>query len=123
MLIKNVTYNEYPPAFEVRRSGAKAVVVFPTDIEEIQIEEQVEPSENVSSLLPEIGSGTSTTTQYLAHKVYQLETNWTPNIEQRIEANFAGWLAKAKIPAVQEATLSDVVEAVNALTELVLGGE
>lgn len=123
MLIKNVTYNEQPPLFEVRRSGGKAVVVFPTNVEEIQVDVQEEQPDNGGSGLPEIGSGASTVTQYLAHNVYQLETNWTPNIEQRIQDNFEGWLAKAKIPESKEATLSDVIEAVNALTEVILGGE
>ena len=123
MLIKNVTYSEQPPSFEIRRAGSKAVIVFPCDVEEIQVEETEPETEESSSGLPELGGGTKTVTQYVAHNVYQLETNWTQNLEQRVSANLEAWKARAMIPEEKEATLSDVIEAVNTLTEIILGGE
>lgn len=127
MHIKDVTYNAQPDPFEIRRAGSKAVIVFPTNVEEVEVSEEpiVQDGGNGSGL-PEIGGGSSeatTTTQYIAHDVYQLETNWTPNLEQRVTNNFQAWLNKAKIPESKEATLADVIEAVNALTEVILGGE
>lgn len=123
MLIKNVTYNSQPDTFEIRRSGAKAVVLFPCDVEEIEIDNTPEMQNENESGLPEIGSGSSTTTQYIAHNVYYLETNWTANLEQRVAANVEGWKALAMVPESKEPTLNDVIEAVNALAEVVLGGE
>ena len=123
MLIKDVTYNELPEPCEIRRAGGKAVIVFPTNIEEVTVEDISEPEVNSQGGLPEMGVQSSTITQYIAHNVYQLETNWTPNLAQRVSDNYQAWLTKAKIPETKEATLADVIEAVNALTEVILGGE
>ena len=38
MLIKNVTYSEQPPSFEIRRSDSKAVIVSHCDVEDTEPE-------------------------------------------------------------------------------------
>lgn len=102
MLIRNVCYQEMPERFEVRRHGGKmATVLFPTEIIETE-----DPEGN---------------TQYLAKKVYVLETGWTQGIEERISGRFDAWLAKAKEPQEAATTLDDLVEAINTLTDIVMG--
>ena len=102
MLTRNVYYSERPKQFLITSMGTKAVVEFPLDVTEIEAEETV---------------------QYLADKVYSLTTKNTADLEARIQANYDEWLEKAKEPEPQNVTLADVVEAVNVLTDLILGGE
>ena len=81
----------------------KAVVEFPLNVKKVTTEDG---------------------TQYLAENVYSLETVNTPQLEQRIKDNFNMWLERAKADEpVQPTTIDDVVEALNALTEFVIGGE
>lgn len=101
MLIRNVFYQERPDQFELRRHGMMATVVFPTDVAETETEEG---------------------TAYVAGKVYVLETGWTQGLEERIQGNFSKWLANAKKPEEQKTTLDDLVEAINTLTDIVMGG-
>lgn len=61
--------------------------------------------------------------QYLAESVYSLITVNTSNLAERVEQNYEAWLDKAKEPKAEEVTLEDVMDAVNALTDIVLGGE
>lgn len=97
MLIKNVYYQEQPEPFEIRRYGKNmATVVFPTEVSETEEGD------------------------YLATKVYALDVNYTTNLRERIENNFEAWLSRAKKPEIKEATLEDVIEAVNALTDIIL---
>lgn len=100
MLIRNVYYAEQPDEVIVTERGGKAIIEFPTDVSEIETEDG---------------------TQYKADVVYYIETAATPNLKGRVEAEFDAWLDLAKIPAVQPTTLDDVVEALNALTEIVIG--
>lgn len=102
MWTENVIYSELPSRIMVYSNGNRARVEFPINVTELETE-----------------GGT----QYLAEKVYFLETAYTDTLANRIEANYDEWLAKAKQTEVQPTTLSDVVEALNALQELVLGGE
>ncbi len=105
MLIKNVYYSQQPPQFEIRRSDRKAVVLFPTDVTRVPAnEEDEEPG-------------------YLAENVYYLVTGWTENLESRILSDPSKWLKVAKIPTPVQTTIPDLEEAINTLTEIVLGGE
>jgi hypothetical protein len=101
MLMKNVYYQEPPAPFEIRQHGKNATILFPTAVETVEGEEE---------------------TQYFAKRVYVLETGYTPNLEERINNNFDLWLARAKVPEEVPTTLDDVVEAINALTDIVMGG-
>lgn len=82
--------------------GKKAVVEFPVNVSEVEKEEGVE---------------------YVAETVYSLETTYTSDLADRIEASFDAWLDRAKVVEPQETTLADVIDAVNALTDIVLGGD
>lgn len=96
MLIKNVYYQEEPEPFEIRKHGKMATIVFPTEVEQTDAGD------------------------YLAKKVYALDVCYTFNLQDRIESNFERWLERAKEPDAKEATLSDVIEAVNTLADIVL---
>lgn len=85
----------------ISHSGHKAVVEFPQNVTEIETEEGV---------------------QYLAEKVYSLVTEYTPDLESRISSDLEGWLNKAKEPEYKETSLADVIEAVNVLTDIIIGG-
>ena len=102
MQTKNVIYSEQPTQTMIYSNGKRARVEFPVNVTEIETEEG---------------------TQWKAEKVYFLETAYTETLASRIEANYAEWLDKAKQTEVQPATMSDVVDALNALQDLVLGGE
>lgn len=101
MLIRNVYYGEQPDNVIINERGGRAVVEFPIDVTEIPTEDGV---------------------QYKADKVYWLETSATPNLRARVEAEYEAWLELAKTPIAQPATLEDVVDAVNVLAEIVIGG-
>ena len=102
MMIKNEHYGERPNKVIVRSNGKEAVVEFPLNVTEIQTED---------------GS------QWLAETVYSMRTKDRPNLEERVSANYDAWLEAAK-KAVDPQTpqLSDVVDALNTLTDLILGG-
>ena len=102
MLTRNVYYGEQPDSVIVTERGGKAVIEFPTNVSEIEKEDG---------------------TQYNAETVYYVVTSATPNLKARVEAEFEAWLELAKEAVSQPATLDDVVEALNALTEYVIGGE
>ena len=102
MQTKNVIYGEQPNQVMIYFNGKRAKVEFPINVTEIETEE---------------GS------QWKAEKVYSLETAYTSDLAERVSENYEEWLDKAKQAEVQPATLSDVVDALNALQELVLGGE
>lgn len=101
MQTRNVYYSSQPNRVIVNAAGKKAVIEFPIGVTEIETEE-----------------GKS----WLAETVYSVETMATPNLETRVEANYDAWLELAKKPEPQSAVLEDVVDALNALTEIVLGG-
>ena len=102
MLTRNVYYSEQPNRVIVYTSGDKAIVEFPLNVSEVETEEG---------------------TMWLAEEVYAVKTANTPNLVERVEANYDKWLDLAKQPEPQAPALGDVVEALNALTEIILGGE
>ena len=102
MMIKNVHYGERPNKIIVYRNGGKAIVEFPINVTEI-------PTEDGS--------------QWLAETVYSIRTMDRENLEERIDANYAAWLEAAKNAVEPQApNLTDVVDAINTLTDLILGG-
>lgn len=101
MQTKNVYYSERPDKVIVTERGGKAIVEFPCRVEKIQSEDK---------------GG------WLAEIVYYLETMPTPNLRARVEAEYEAWLDVAKKPAPQPTNLADVVDAINALTDIIIGG-
>ena len=104
MLTRNVHYAEQPDTVIVNRTEKSeyAVVEFPLDVEEVEREEG---------------------TEYVAAEVYSLRTMNKPGLKDRVLDNYEEWLEKAKQPEPQTTDLADVVEAINVLTDLILGGE
>lgn len=102
MQTRNVYYAERPDDVIITANGESALIEFPVDVTEIVSDEG---------------------TQYKAKVVYSLKTRNTPNLTGRVLEHKDVWLAAAKVPEPQKTELSDVVEAINALTELVIGGE
>lgn len=102
MMTKNVYYTRRPDEFIVTTNGTNAVIEFPQNVVEVETDEQ---------------------TYYLAEKVYSVATKATPNLEERVRQNFEAWFEKAKQPEMERAELYDVIEALNALTEIVIGGD
>lgn len=100
MQIRNVYYAEPPENVIVNERGGKAVVEMPVNVIEIEEEDRHE---------------------WFAEIVYYIETTATPNLKERVEAEYEEWLEVAKIPTPQPASISDVVDALNALTEIVIG--
>ena len=78
----NTELSERPPVFTVNREGDRAVIIFYTDIKEIQREDGETAWEAVS---------------------WTLESSWTDNIMERIAENQATWLAEAQAEAYAEA--------------------
>lgn len=102
MQTRNVCYGELPNNVMVYTHGGEAVVEFPVNVTEV-------PTEDGS--------------QWVAETVYYVRTRNTPGLEGRINANYAAWLEAAK-KAIdpQTPTMADLVEAVNTLTDLLIGG-
>lgn len=102
MMIKNVFYAQQPNSVIINARGAKAIIEMPVDVSEIETED---------------GS------QWKAEKVYYTETMNAPGLQKRVEENYDLWIEVAKQPAPQEVSLQDVVEAINALTDIIMGEE
>ena len=105
MLTRSVFYSQEPERVSVHRigrTGYTARVDFPVNVQQVIMPDE-EP-------------------QYKAD-VYSVEVGFTVGLKERIENNYEAWLAVAKeIPAPQP-TINDVIEAVNELTDIILGGE
>lgn len=102
MQTKNVFYGERPDRVIVRSKGGEAIVELPVNVSEVEREDG---------------------TEWKAETVYSIRTMDRPNLKERVEANYEAWLDAAKKVAEPQATsLGDVVEAINALTDLILGG-
>ena len=101
MLTKKVYYTQEPPMVVVRHNGKNAVVEMPRDVEEVQTENGVE---------------------YLAENVYSVKTAYTPDLAERVAANYEKWLAAAAKTEPQKTTMEDIVEAISALTDILLEG-
>lgn len=102
MQTRNVYYSQKPDEVIVYTAGDKAIIEIPTGISEVETEDGV---------------------QYIADVVYRVQTMNTANLEERVKKNLDAWIENAKETEPQKTELSDVVEALNALTEIVLGGE
>ena len=104
MLTRNVFYSERPERVVVNRIGNTSTcrVDLPTNIEEVET--------------PDGG------TQYKAD-VYSINAGYTANLAERVEANYDAWLTVAQEVPIPEPTIQDVIDAVNDLTDLILGGD
>ena len=102
MQTRNVYYSQQPDRVIVNTRGSKAIVEIPVNVTEVETEDGK---------------------WWLAEVVYFFKTMNTPNLKERIENAYDTWLDLAKKPSPQTTELTDVVEALNALTEIVLGGE
>lgn len=102
MLTKNVCYTSQPNRSIVYHHGDNAIVEFPVNVVEVTTED---------------GS------QWLAEKVYSIRTRYTPGLENRVTVNYEAWFEAAK-KAIdpQTPTMADLVDAVNTLTDLLIGG-
>lgn len=74
--------SERPPVFTVNREGDRAVIIFYTDVQEVQREDGSSAWEAVS---------------------WTIESSWTDNIIDRITEDPAAWLAEAQAEAYTEA--------------------
>lgn len=101
MMTRNVYYAEQPDRVMVTAHGKTAIVELPVGITEVETEDGV---------------------QYRADIVYSISTRNTPGLKQRVEANYNSWLEVASVVEPQKATLDDAIEAINTLTDLVIGG-
>lgn len=103
MQTKNVYYAKEPDRVMVTTCGDNALVEFPIGVAKVQTDGGV---------------------QYFAKKVYSLKTRATGNLKERIERNYDAWLNMAQAEEeIPQTTISDLVEAVNALTDMILGGD
>lgn len=105
MVLKNVIYGNRPDNVIVTVRGRNALVEIPTDVTEHTDERDGE-----------------TAAEYIAGTVYAVQTLATANLKARVEDNINEWITLAKQTAPVEATIPDLVEAINVLTEIVLGG-
>ena len=101
MQTNDVYYSQRPGKFAVSRNDGKALIEFPVNVSEVETEDG---------------------TQWKAETVYSVETMDHAGLEERVEANYDAWLDRAKEVEPQTASLTDVVDALNALTDLILGG-
>ena len=104
MLTRNVHYLEQPDSVIVTENGRKAMVEFPLNVTEIEREIEGE-----------------TFTEYVAETVYSLPTIAVPNLKDRVLANYEAWLEQAMIPEPKETTIEDLVEVIDALTDMIIG--
>ena len=106
MQTRNVHYAQQPDRVIIRENAGKAIIELPINVAEITIERDGE-----------------TITEWVAEKVYYAHAIATPNIKERVENNYNAWLELASRPDTQQVTMDDLVEAINALTDIILGGE
>lgn len=103
MLTKNVIYAERPDTVivtPIAKTG-RCYVEFPVNIREEPVEDG---------------------TQYICN-LYTISRVLRPGLKEEVEANYEEWLEKAIIESEPELTVQDVMDAVNELAEIVLGGE
>lgn len=104
MQTKNVHYLERPDSVIVTENGRKAMVEFPINVNEVEREIEGEIF-----------------TEYIAETVYYLPTIAVPNLKERVLANYEAWLEQAMIPEPKETTIEDLVEVIDALTDIIIG--
>ena len=105
MLTRNVHYSEQPDSVMITSNGSISVIEFPINVTAYQKED-----------------GEETIWEWVAEKVYSVETVTTNNLKERVESRYSDWLELAKKAEPTETTISDLVEAINALTDMVIGG-
>ena len=101
MQTNGVYYASRPSRVMVTTFGDNANIEFPINVREVEAEDG---------------------TQYFAEKVFSLRTKATDDLLARVEANYEAWLEIAKLVKPPQTTVEDLVEAINALTDMVLGG-
>ena len=103
MLTKGVQYAHEPERVNIRRHGNGYMCT-------------VELAENVRQ-----EQGADGDAVWIAD-VYSLDAGYTAGIRERVERDRESWLAIAREIPVPKPTIEDVVDALNALTEAVIGG-
>lgn len=101
MLTKNVYFAERPDSVIIRTHDTKAIVEIPKGITKVETEDG---------------------TQYMAKELYSIETRNAPGLKERVEKNKNLWIEAAKKSEPAKASLEDVIEAINTLTDIVIGG-
>ena len=104
MLTRNVHYSEQPDQVIVTENGRKAMVEFPLNVTEVEKEIDGE-----------------TFTEYVAEEVYSIQTVAVPNLKEKVIAHYDAWLEKAKIPETKETTIEDLINVIDALTDMIIG--
>lgn len=101
MRTRNVYYAERPDTVIVNVSGDSAVVEMPVNVTEVETEDGV---------------------QYLAETVLSVRTRNTPGLKERVEQHYDAWKEIAQVVEPPKTTVDDLVDAINALTDMVIGG-
>lgn len=101
MQTKNVYYAHRPEKIIITENNGYAVVELPVNVSEVE---------------------TADGMQYLAETVYYVKTKATTNLKSRVKKKYSAWLEVASVIEPQRATLDDAIEAINTLTDLVIGG-
>lgn len=60
---------------------------------------------------------------YYTADVYTLIVGYSNTLKEQVEKDYDKWVAMAATSLPVEPTLQDAIDAINALTEIVLGGE
>lgn len=103
MQTRNVHYSERPDDVMIVANGPMAVIELPVNVTEVEVDEE--------------------RTEYVAEYVYSVKTVNTPDLKKRVEENYEAWLEVAMQVEPQKPSIEDVVDAINVLTDLILGGE
>lgn len=106
MLTRNVHYAEEPEKVILNTCGSVSSVEFPVGVTEVTIED------------PE-----GERTEYVADAVYSLKLATVPNLKARIEADYDAWLERAMQIEPPKPSLDDIIEALDTLTDIIVGGE
>jgi len=100
MMTKDTHFADEPQRIIITVADNTAYIEFPTNVREIETEES---------------------TEYVAD-VYYLQTVARDNLQEEIENHYEAWLAKAMEEQPPKTSLEDVVDAINVLADIVIGG-
>lgn len=100
MMTKDTHFADEPQRFIITTADNMAHIEFPTNVREIETEER---------------------TEYVAD-VYYMRTANRDGLHDEIKNNYEAWLARAMEEPMPKTSLEDVVDAVNALVDIVIGG-
>ena len=106
MQTRNVHYSQQPDNVIITEHAGKAVIELPINVAEVVKEYEGE-----------------TITEWVAEKVYYIRTVSTQGLKERVEADYDAWLELASVPDPSSVTMEDLVDAINTLTDIILGGE